>query len=95
MTGSRRKYFDGSAKVNVTMPTPMFERLAKIAHDRSKDSGRLVSKSDLINEAVQEMIDGIEVDAVEIAERRVRYAVDRELELAALDRRLGDMARHG
>lgn len=56
MSGSRRKYLEGSAKVNVTMPTPLAERVAKMAHERSKATGRLISRSDVINEIVREAL---------------------------------------
>lgn len=56
MSGSRRKYLEGSAKINLTMPESLAERVAKFAHERSKATGRLVSRSDVINEIVREAL---------------------------------------
>ncbi len=60
MSGTR-KYFEGWAHVNVTMPTPLFERFNKFVHESSRASGKLVSKSDVINELVRNGLDGLRI----------------------------------
>lgn len=54
-----RKYLDGWTHVNVTMPTPLFERFSKFAHDQTLATGKLVSRSDIINELVREKFERV------------------------------------
>lgn len=48
-----RKYPDGYGELKILMPTPLLERVSKLAHDRSKALGRRVTKSEVISEMVR------------------------------------------